>query len=97
MAELCALPGTGPSHGYIGQRPEICREASESIVTHTQVPPAWDARMEHRDEQQSLDIFVLPASSCSGTVGPTATQGVGPTATQVTKAELGGEPKAPGS
>lgn len=60
MAELCAFPGTGPSHGYIGQRPEICREASESIVTYTWIPPAWDVRMEHRDEQQNLDVSILP-------------------------------------
>lgn len=66
MAELCALPGTGPSHGYIGQRPEICREASENIVTRAQVPLAQDVRMEHKDEQQSLDVSVLPAPSRSG-------------------------------
>lgn len=32
VAELCALPGAGPSHGYIGQRPEICGEQGTAAL-----------------------------------------------------------------
>lgn len=66
VAKLCALPGTGPSHGYIGQGPEICREASESIVKHARVPLARDMRVKHRDQRHSLDVSVLPAPSRGG-------------------------------
>lgn len=46
VAELCALPGAGPSHGYIGQRPEICREQGTAVLPRE---PPRDAGMGGRD------------------------------------------------
>lgn len=54
VAELRALPGTGPSHGYIGQGTEICGQASKSIVRHGQAQWIGGVRVEHSPRGRDL-------------------------------------------